>query len=85
MDKQKEIDAGVMVRSINLSVKQTECPKCNTNSTRHSLGHRWLREVGLSHPVLLEITFSKSGVDITRTNAINPDPCITMIDGHCFC
>jgi len=47
------------VREINLSRKTAPCPRCNTISKRHSVGHRRLREVGLSYPTTLEVTYSK--------------------------
>ena len=53
------IGEGVKIRAINLSRKIVECPRCNTDSKRHSLGHRWLRDIGLSAPVILEVTYSK--------------------------
>ena len=49
----------IKIRNINLSRKTVECPECNTISKRNTLGHRWLREIGLSHPVVLEVTYSK--------------------------
>jgi len=53
------IGEGVKIRQINLSRKICDCPVCSTPSKRHSLGHRWLREIGLSAPVVLEVTYSK--------------------------
>ena len=35
------------------------CPKCGTVSKRHSIGRRRLREVGISAPTVLEVTYSK--------------------------
>jgi len=50
---------GTKVRKINLSRKTAPCVKCGTLSKRHSIGRRRLREVGVSGPTLLEITYSK--------------------------
>jgi transposase len=50
---------GVTLRAVNLSRKVVECPVCGTVSKRHSLGHRWLRDIGLTQPSILEITYSK--------------------------
>ncbi len=50
---------GTKVRKINLSRKSATCPRCGTVSKRHSVGHRRLREVGISSPTVLEVTYSK--------------------------
>ena len=50
---------GVKCRRMNLSRKTAPCPKCSTVSKRHSIGQRTLREVGISSPTILEITYSK--------------------------
>jgi len=50
---------GVKIRKINLSRKVAYCVKCGTLSKRHSLGHRRLREVGVTGPTILYITYSK--------------------------
>lgn len=47
------------IRRLNLSCKVAPCPKCKTMSKRHSIGQRRLREVGISTPVILEVTYSK--------------------------
>lgn len=49
----------VKVRTINLSRKTATCPRCGTMSKRHSIGHRKLREVGISCATVLEVTYSK--------------------------
>jgi transposase len=59
MARHIEIDTGVRVRSINLSCKLAECPKCGASGKRNSLGHRWIREISFSQTVILEITYSK--------------------------
>ncbi len=50
---------GTKIRRINLSRKTAPCPKCGTVSKRHSVGRRRLREVGISAPTVLEVTYSK--------------------------
>lgn len=50
---------GVRVRKINLSRKVALCPKCGLEGKRHSNGTRRLREVGISGPTVLEVTYSK--------------------------
>ena len=50
---------GVKYRQMNLSRNTANCPKCGTLSRRHSTGKRTLREVGISGPTVLEITYSK--------------------------
>lgn len=47
------------IRKIDLSRKVTRCPHCGTDSKRHSVGHRRLREIGLSAPTILAVTYSK--------------------------
>jgi len=46
-------------RQMNLSREMAPCPKCTTVSKRHSTGKRTLREIGISSPTVLEITYSK--------------------------
>jgi len=50
---------GTKLRRINLSRINTPCPKCMTISKRHSNGKRKLKEVGISAPTILEVTYSK--------------------------
>lgn len=50
---------GTRVRKINLSRKSAPCPRCNDVGKRHSIGKRSLREVGISGPTELEVTYSK--------------------------
>ncbi len=50
---------GTKFRKINMSRKVANCPRCNTPSKRHSIGRRRLREVGISGPTILEVTYSK--------------------------
>jgi hypothetical protein len=50
---------GTKFRKINLSRKVAHCPRCNELSKRHSMGRRRLREVGISGPTVLEVTYSK--------------------------
>ena len=50
---------GTKFRKINLSRKAAPCPRCNQISKRHSLGRRRLREVGISGPTILEVSYSK--------------------------
>lgn len=59
MSRKLSIPRGTKIRRINLSRKIAPCPRCNTASKRHSLGKRKLREVGISAPTLLEVTYSK--------------------------
>ena len=55
----KIVTRGIKSRRMNLSRKMAPCPKCKTVSKRHSVGKRTLREVGISSPTVLEITYSK--------------------------
>jgi transposase len=57
--KKTVVPRGTKVRRINLSRKIATCPKCGTASKRHSIGTRRLREVGISGPTVLEVTYSK--------------------------
>lgn len=50
---------GTKVRKLNLARREKECPQCGEISKRHSIGARRLREVGLSGPTVLEVTYSK--------------------------
>ena len=53
------IGEGVKIRALNLSRKVVDCPTCQTPAKRHSLGHRWIRDIGTTSPAIIEITFSK--------------------------
>jgi transposase len=53
------VSRGTKIRKINLSRKTAPCPRCDTISKRHSIGKRRLREVGISAPAILEVTYSK--------------------------
>jgi len=44
---------------MNLSRETAPCPTCTTVSRRHSIGKRTLREIGISSPTVLEVTYSK--------------------------
>ena len=59
MSRKLSIPRGTKIRRINLSRKIVNCPRCNTSSKRHSIGKRMLREVGISGPTMLEVTYSK--------------------------
>lgn len=50
---------GVKVRKINLGRMNYPCQRCGTISKRHSIGKRRLREVGITAPAVLEVTYSK--------------------------
>lgn len=50
---------GTKFRKINMSRKVSQCPRCGGLSKRHSIGRRRLREVGISGPTILEVTYSK--------------------------
>jgi len=47
------------IRTMRLDRKLATCPKCGGDCKRANLAHRWLRELGLSQPVILEVTYSK--------------------------
>jgi transposase len=49
----------VKSRTVNLSRKTFECPKCGLRCNRHSSGSRKLKEVGTSGPVILVVKYSK--------------------------
>lgn len=48
-----------ILRRINLSLRSARCPVCGAVCKRHSNGCRLLREVGISRPTVLEVTYSK--------------------------
>lgn len=50
---------GLKIRTMRLDRKLADCPICKSPSKRSGLAHRWLRELGLSQPVMLEVTYSK--------------------------
>jgi transposase len=56
---EKVVTLGTKCRRMNLSRETTPCPKCTTVSRRHSIGKRTLREIGISGPTVLEVTYSK--------------------------
>lgn len=47
------------IRRINLLRKTATCPTCKTDSKRHSVGKRRLRELGISSPMIIEVIYSK--------------------------
>lgn len=49
----------VRTRRIIISRKLARCPLCGEISKRHSTGRRWLHDVGVSAPVILDVTYSK--------------------------
>lgn len=53
-------------RRINMSRKAAFCPRCGGLGVRHSIGRRTLREVGVSGPVLLTVTYSKHYCEACR-------------------
>ena len=61
MKRKIEVPKGTKLRKINISRKTAECPKCGCISKRHSLGNRYLHELGSSmgKPVMVEVTYSK--------------------------
>jgi len=59
MPRKTVMPRGTKIRRINLSRKTAPCSKCGTVSKRHSIGRRRLREVGISAPTVLEVTYSK--------------------------
>lgn len=59
MSRKLTIPKGTKIRRINLSRKMAPCSRCQSMSKRHSLGRRMLREVGISGPTMLEVTYSK--------------------------
>ncbi len=46
-------------RRVTMSRKNAPCPRCGGLSKRHSNARRRLREVGISGPVVVEVTYSK--------------------------
>lgn len=46
-------------RRISMSRKLACCPRCGELSKRHCTSRRRLREVGISAPVTLDVTYSK--------------------------
>ena len=59
MSRKLSLPRGTKIRKINLSRKSAPCPKCTAIGKRHSIGKRTLREVGISGPTVLEVTYSK--------------------------
>ena len=50
---------GVKIRKADFNMRQAPCPECGRTCKRHSLGHRWLRDVGIRSPACIEVTYSK--------------------------
>lgn len=73
---------GVKIRRINLSRKVIHCPKCGTLSKRHSEGRRRLREVGITSPVVLEVTYSKHFCNTCRKHFSQPMDHLAMPSGR---
>ena len=73
---------GVRFRGINLSRKMIECPKCGTVSKRHSEGTRQLREIGITSPVVLVVTYSKHYCTVCRKHFSQPMEHIAMPSGR---
>ncbi len=46
-------------RRIALTRKKAHCPRCGELSKRHSTCHRRLREIGITGPTVVEVTYSK--------------------------
>jgi transposase len=59
MTRSMVVGEGVRIKQINLSRKVAPCPTCGADSRRHQMGHRWLRDLGLSGPVVIEVAYSK--------------------------
>ena len=72
----------VRYKQINLSRKESVCPKCRTVSKRHSEGRRRLREVGVSYPVVLEVTYSKHYCPKCRKHFSQPMEHIALPSGR---
>ena len=47
------------IQLISRYYRRQPCPKCATSSPRRSEGTRRLRHLGLTHPVVLEVRYSK--------------------------
>ena len=56
---EKSVSSVAKCRRMNLSRETAPCPRCTTESRRHSTGRRTLREIGVSSPTVLEIIYSK--------------------------
>ncbi len=76
------VPRGTRVRRINLSRKQAVCPRCRRLCKRHSLGTRRLREVGISGPTLLEVTYSKHYCEDCRRHFSLPMDHLAMPSGR---
>lgn len=82
MAQKTALPRGVKIRKINLSRKTAPCPHCGTISKRHSIGQRKLREVGISAPTLLEVTYSKHYCPTCRKHFSLPMDHLAMPSGR---
>jgi hypothetical protein len=60
------VPRGTRIRRINLSRKTARCPVCRELSKRHSEGLRTLREIGINHPTVLQVAYSKHFCGVCR-------------------
>lgn len=48
-----------VIREVTVSQVQAACPRCGRVGKRHSLSIRHLREIGISAPTIVRLTYSK--------------------------
>ena len=73
---------GTKFRKINMSRKVSQCPRCGGVSKRHSIGRRRLREVGISGPTILEVTYSKHYCETCRKHFSLPMDHLALPSGR---
>jgi len=82
MSRKFTIPKNTKIRRICLSRKNCPCPRCQTVSKRHSICKRKLREVGISGPTVLEITYSKHYCIHCRKHFSQPMDHLAMPSGR---
>lgn len=53
------MNISVKIRHIHMSRRLAPCPTCGLLSKRHSNAHRRLREIGITCPTVVAVTYSK--------------------------
>jgi len=82
MSRKFTVLKGTKIRRLCLSRKKCRCPRCQTSSKRHSVCKRRLREVGISGPTILEITYSKHYCINCRRHFSQPMDHLAMPSGR---
>lgn len=56
----------VQIRRMTISRREAHCPHCGMPGRRHAVGMRRLREIGITGPVVLVVTYSKHYCEVCR-------------------